>query len=331
MEKRYQVFVSSTYTDLKAEREKARHALLQMGHMPAGMEIFPAVDQQQFEFIKRIIDDCDYYLLIIGGRYGATIDDGMSYTEKEYEYAVSKGLKVIALLHSKPDEIALKNSEKNPDAQQRLQAFREKVKEGRLVSFWEKAEDIEAKVILGVTEAIRQFPAVGWVRASQMSTEEVLTDINELRKENKELVEKLAVLTPDSSIPRNIAALDEEYSIRGTTAEATNAFIPPSIPNRTLSWNEIFAPIAPYIVNDVPHQAYVRKILASHVFVGYLKPDINDQDWQTITVQFQALGLIEVQRLFSTRNTYELYWSATPKGKQLCFDLRAIRTQKSPP
>ncbi len=81
MEKRYQVFVSSTYADLKQERRNVTQVLMEMDCIPAGMELFAAADEEQWEFIKRIIDDCDYYLLIIGGRYGSTTPDGMSYTE----------------------------------------------------------------------------------------------------------------------------------------------------------------------------------------------------------------------------------------------------------
>src|SRR5262245_66397627 len=84
MEKRYQVFVSSTYADLKEERQRVLQALMELDCIPAGMELFPAADQEQFEFIKRVIDDCDYYLLIVGGRYGSVTPQGISYTEQEY-------------------------------------------------------------------------------------------------------------------------------------------------------------------------------------------------------------------------------------------------------
>ena len=66
MDKRYQVFVSSTYADLREERQRAIQTVIKMGCIPAGMELFPAVDEEQFEFIKSVIDDCDYYLLIVG-------------------------------------------------------------------------------------------------------------------------------------------------------------------------------------------------------------------------------------------------------------------------
>ena len=84
-EKRYQVFVSSTFTDLKEEREAVFNSLMKINCIPAGMETFPAFDEQQLEYIKRVIDDSDYYILIIGGRYGSVTDDGLSFTEKEYD------------------------------------------------------------------------------------------------------------------------------------------------------------------------------------------------------------------------------------------------------
>jgi len=114
MDKRYQIFVSSTYADLKEERRAVIQAVIELGCLPAGMELFPAADEEQLEFIKKVIDDCDYYLLIIGGRYGSITADGISYTEQEYDYAVSRGLKVIALLHENPDEIPFGKSEQNP-------------------------------------------------------------------------------------------------------------------------------------------------------------------------------------------------------------------------
>lgn len=96
MEKRYQVFVSSTYEDLQEERREVMQALLELDCIPAGMELFPASSEDQWSLIKRVIDDCDYYLLIIAGRYGSTNDKGISYTQMEFEYALSTGKPIIA-------------------------------------------------------------------------------------------------------------------------------------------------------------------------------------------------------------------------------------------
>jgi Domain of unknown function (DUF4062) len=40
MNVKYQIFVSSTYEDLKAERAEVIKACLNMGHIPVGMEMF---------------------------------------------------------------------------------------------------------------------------------------------------------------------------------------------------------------------------------------------------------------------------------------------------
>lgn len=136
MNKRYQVFVSSTYTDLQEERQQVMQALLQMDCLPAGMELFPATDEEQFEFIKTVINDCDYYILIIGGRYGSMTAEGISFTEKEYDYAVEIGLPVITFIHGNPDEIPAGKTELDPVARQRLDEFRERVSDGRLIKQW---------------------------------------------------------------------------------------------------------------------------------------------------------------------------------------------------
>ncbi len=48
MEKKYQVFVSSTYKDLSEERQEVMQALLELDCIPVGMELFPAADDDQW-------------------------------------------------------------------------------------------------------------------------------------------------------------------------------------------------------------------------------------------------------------------------------------------
>src|ERR1035437_10379970 len=99
MEKRYQVFISSTFEDLKEEKQEVLKAILLQNQMPAGMEIFPASDDDAWLLIQGVIDESDYYLLIIAGRYGSRDEQGIGFTEKEYDYAVERKKPVIALLH----------------------------------------------------------------------------------------------------------------------------------------------------------------------------------------------------------------------------------------
>lgn len=88
IDKRYQVFVSSTYKDLQEERQEIMQALLELDCIPSGMELFPAANDDQWTLTKKVIDDSDYYIVIIAGRYGSVGPEGYSYTEMEYRYAL---------------------------------------------------------------------------------------------------------------------------------------------------------------------------------------------------------------------------------------------------
>ncbi|MER8405665.1 DUF4062 domain-containing protein [Mesorhizobium sp. M1307] len=91
MDVEYQIFVSSTYADLVDERRSVIESVLNLGHIPVGMEAFQASDDTQWDYIKRRIDDSDYYVLIVAERYGSELK-GKSYTQMEYEYAVAQGV-----------------------------------------------------------------------------------------------------------------------------------------------------------------------------------------------------------------------------------------------
>src|SRR5262245_14912923 len=88
MKRRLQVFVCSTYEDLRLERQSAVEAILKAGHIPAGMELFTAGSETQLQVIQRWIEDSDVFLLVLGGRYGSIEPtSGLSYTEVEFDFA----------------------------------------------------------------------------------------------------------------------------------------------------------------------------------------------------------------------------------------------------
>jgi nucleoside 2-deoxyribosyltransferase len=99
-EKIYKVFVSSTYEDLREERAAVEKGLLQIDCFPVGMELFPAADEETWEFIKSQIDDSDYYVVVAAGRYGSQGPDGISFTEMEYDYAIAQKKPTIGFVHA---------------------------------------------------------------------------------------------------------------------------------------------------------------------------------------------------------------------------------------
>src|SRR5450755_2715393 len=113
LEKRYQVFVSSTYADLEKERQEVMQALLELDCIRAGMELFPAANEDQWTLIKKVIDDCDYYMVIVAGRYGSVGPDGLRYTELEYRYAAEKEKPILGFVHKEPGSLSVNRCEQD--------------------------------------------------------------------------------------------------------------------------------------------------------------------------------------------------------------------------
>jgi len=327
MNKRYQVFVSSTYADLREERSLVIQTLMEMDCIPSGMELFPAADEDQFEFIKKVIDDCDYYLLIIGGRYGSTTSEGISYTEKEYQYAISKGLKVIALLHQEPDSIPVGKTDKDAELAKRLAEFRDRVEEDRLVKYWRTAQELPGIVSLSLSKTIKTYPAAGWVRGNAAASAEVLEEINELRKKNAELAAALSsVIHVKDEIILDIAGLDTEFQLTGTYQTQYNGqrFDWSS----RLTFGQMFALIGPHLIEH-PSDGLVQIKLGEAILALQDKTTystmIKDQPFQTFKLQLQALGLIELRYTRTTEKGMALFWSLTPRGTQAMIQLRVVR------
>lgn len=332
MEKRYQVFVSSTYADLQEERRNVIQTLMEMDCIPSGMEIFPAVDEEQWAFIKRVISDCDYYILIIGGRYGSLTSEGISYTEKEYEFADALGLKVIAFLHKNPEDIPAKNTELDPKLRGKLEAFRRRVSEGRLVKFWSKADELPGLVALSLSKTIKTYPARGWVRADQIANVEILNQVNDLRKRNQELETLVSQLNAQNSPSpvNNLAGLTDSIKIFGQYKWTSNGEWKDW--KHTLSWEDLFALIAPYLLenpNDTVVKDALKRSILEKAGIDYYSANINDQIYQTVKVQLVALGLVSVSYLQTTKGGMALFWSLTPSGKKMLFQIRTVKGKAS--
>ena len=184
MDKRYQVFVSSTFEDLREERREVMQALLTLNCIPTGMELFPAADEESSEVIKRFIGDCDYYVVVVGGRYGSTLPTGKSFTEMEYDYAVEAKLPVLAFLHEDPGAIQAKKSEQTDEGRAALAAFRERIKTARHAKFWTSPKDLALAVYQSMSSLMKSNPRTGWVRADQIADESAAQEDSQATKED---------------------------------------------------------------------------------------------------------------------------------------------------
>lgn len=274
---RYQVFVSSTYADLKDERANVSQAIMEMNCFPAGMELFPASSIEQFDFIKTVIDESDYYVLIIGGRYGSLTEEGISFTEKEFDYAIEKNIEICAFIHSEPESIASGKTDENSELRAKLEKFKTKVSSGRLVKYWTEPTELPGKVVVSLNAAIRRKPSTGWVRGDHQVSPEAINQLFELKSENRILKDRLTNLQTTAPEASNlIDELNKEIKLNFTAPPRSNNFFDsdnaPRKYNFSVTVGEVLTKIGMAMITE-PATINYEKIIPSELEVEY---DINN-------------------------------------------------------
>ncbi len=293
--KRYQIFISSTYTDLQLERQAVLESVLKLRHIPVGMEHFVSTNEEQFNYIKRLLDETDYYIIIIGNRYGSQADDGISYTEKEFDYAVNLEIPVIACIHSNPDSLPVNKSDIEPDAKQKLNEFRKKVMHHRMVSYfsWDNPSDLSAEVVVALVNTINDYPRPGWERVASYENSDLLNQINDLRIENDRMKVLLDGEKQSEKHEQLIMQLpwSEIRTFMGYSKwdDYKNISIPVS-----LTWSQIFSIIGPILLVESGirsiHYAFDHALFLDHA-PYFCVPDV---EFQLIVAEFLKYGIIDV-------------------------------------
>lgn len=188
-EKKYQVFISSTYNDLVEAREKATKVILDLYHLPVGMEMFSADDDDQWKIITDAIDVSDYYVLILGHRYGSLTNSGISFTEKEFNYAKSKNIPILSFIRNRDAPVSNSDRESDSKSLPKLEKFIAKASKGKMCAFWTDVSDLERQLAIALPKSFARHQGIGWVRGDSKS-EHVAEEIAKLSEENRKLREE---------------------------------------------------------------------------------------------------------------------------------------------
>ncbi|WP_404415088.1 DUF4062 domain-containing protein [Marinospirillum sp.] len=242
---KYQVFLSSTYSDLVDERESIIKAILEMYHIPIGMEMFSAEDEDQWEIIRRTIEVSDYYILVLGLRYGSKTSDGISFTQKEYEYALEKKIPILAFVMS--DMVSLSKDRRDDDLTDIIR-FRELVlKNSKMAQFWDTKDQLIKSVSISLMKQIMQKPGVGWIRGDSANADEALSkELSALSKENRELRERVVELESRISLKAPEIELDITQPVIDESFDSYEKVV---IPN-AMSMNDVDAHLSEYISDE---------------------------------------------------------------------------------
>ncbi|MEC6830178.1 DUF4062 domain-containing protein [Photobacterium toruni] len=309
MKKRLQVFISSTYLDLIEERQSAVSAVLKSGHIPAGMELFTAADQSQLEIIKRWIDESDVYMLILGGRYGSVEPkSGVSYTELEYNYALSIGKPLFAVVI---EDLALESKVRihgtsvlETERPAELKMFREKVL-NNMSAFFEDLKDIRLAVMESLPEIAASRELSGWISGNEVpDTKGLVDEISKLNAEIADLVKENSQLSKKLSQNTKLS-LTEEFEDLINILKNTEIKIPPNMAadgeeNVTKTLYSLFNSTQSNLIRGVTNQ------VGQHSSVYFL--------YENVCPKLQIHELVQNEKVPSVR--YRRF-SITKKGQSL--------------
>lgn len=337
---KYQIFVSSTYEDLKEEREQVIKACLQMGHIPVGMEMFNASDEDQWKIIARQIESSDYYVVIVGHRYGS-VTGGLSYTEKEYDYALECGVPTLGFIIKDGASWPVDRIDTKPTPKKRLKEFKQKVCT-KPVDFWCNAEQLHGHCVLALSKAFNTVPRPGWVRSSDVPGPQVATEISRLSGENSLLRSELERYREedDSSFAQGDDLASIEVKVNPDRGYRGSQ---PLTQIKTLSWRLLFREVAEALL-QVGQEDDIERVIIRKWF-SELEDDLDPSDlyiaetsWSLLKAQFLALGYITINHIAVTTERTFLYgsekepftemkivWILTPKGQRAYGEIAAAK------
>jgi hypothetical protein len=316
LDKIYKVFVSSTYEDLREERAQVQKALLKLNCLPVGMELFPAADDDTWEFIKTQIVDSDYYVLLIAGRYGSLGADGRSFTEMEFDYALEMKKPTIGFVHGNRGSISRDNSETDPDRAKKLESFIAKVR-SRLVRHFTTPQELALEVTTSFVDLKARRPAIGFVRADETVDFKKYSEILEANRDLERRLQELSLsesrelmnwFANDITLDIISESWNEFYERRAKYGSAAE-FDKTKFSKIVVSWREIFSLIAQQVAEAEYEDNMFQKVafsLASSPnednddFRGH-RYDLGNDSKITIRMNFFMKGLITV---FSDHGSY---------------------------
>jgi len=358
-QRRYQVFVSSTFLDLKEHRQAVIAALLECDAFPSGMELFPAADDDAWTLIKKVIDECDYYLLVIGGKYGSIDpENSISYTEMEFDYAVSQKKPVMAFLHGDPESMPVGLSEVTDEKREKLESFRTRVQRTKHVKYWTSTDQLAGQVALTFNRFTRLYEATGWMRANRATSRENLEALAEAKYEIERLQQELDHSQTTSAPPgtEQLSQGDDSFELPTLASgyiykeSGARPKVSAWVQVET-NWNDILGAIGPRLFDECEQEqirqavqewldVYHREDLSGGIEaalkkrgdewdekrgVSQVSGEIDDEDLGTLLVQLKALGLITNSSRKRSVSDTGTYWTLTPYGETETIKIRALK------
>lgn len=330
-QRKYQFFISSTYTDLVEARQTLAASLLQQGHFPIGLELYPTETNDIWNVIQQQIAECDYYVVLVGGRYGSLSPIGLSYTHREYIYASTRRKPVLALIHDQPQALPESRREATRAGQMQMEDFRRLVAKGQMVREWHGLSDLQEIARTVIPQFISRYPCDGWVKGG---TPEEERQLDQFKLRIAALEQELQDLRHGGRQPASPFPTDMRANIRYQGSVYVRGDCKLMDIGSQPTWGQIFTCLAPHLLVETGENK-MREVLEEFL-AGMALADaqlmlpkahavrnlhLSTESFNQIKVRLRALGVIN--KSMQRDASGGALWRLTTHGDQLMTRLLA--------
>jgi hypothetical protein len=265
-------FLSSTYVDLKEFREKVEEALSRVEVGTRSMPYFGSREGDPIEQCLAKLKKCNYYIGIIGHRYGSIQQPAnLSYTEIEYREAKKMGIPRRIYLADATVSVQVDQIESDA-IRGRLDQFKQTVKRENAVVPFSSPDDLATKVLADIVavreEEIGSFLRLKYlpgIRRSSALISFLGLDIQSMKRHKDVKLQSVYV--------------EPRLGARGTKSDGGSAPQPeaalavgPSSASETLSVNEVLSRMEKLVILGDPGAG--KSTLAKYLIVSLIDGDI---------------------------------------------------------
>ncbi len=258
IDKRYHVFISTTEADMHAERVVLSQTLVSQGFFSWGLEQRTPLTTA---FARRQIDDCDYFILMLGSRYGELSASGVSYMHLEYIYAVTKQKPILVLMYEAPETRSEQFQDKTPEGKVKFLDFRRQLQRERdTVMTFRDLRDLEIAIRHTMPQFLSRYPAQGWIRPNQQLVQQLQDENEQLRQKVIQLEQQQPKTHSTLQRPTELSQVQghEEIIFDYKVHAYQDGNFRELRPQRQMSWNDLLMVIGPGFSPAMPEDSFAK-------------------------------------------------------------------------
>jgi hypothetical protein len=259
------------------------------------------------------------------------MDKNISFTEKEYDYAVQFGIPTLGFVIDEDSKLSSKFFDSDKNKIELLANFKKKIKK-KYISYWKDKNDLYGKVSVALMKQFTTNPRIGWIRSNEIASADTFEELTRLSRENSELRNKIQFLKKQGEEEEH-TEIESIINILKKNKKKLSFFYIYATDwddGKFFSYYDLYRFIVPTLMIET-------SVEDLSIHLGLLRPNEENSPRQRFPVpkntikeflaDLSALGLIIPSPKKHEAKDTKNYWSVSEKGKEIYFYIRRQRLE----